>query len=229
MGFEVARRALAEGAEVVIAGRSAERLRSARLALGSARVQEAVVDIGEQSQVASLLARVGEFDHLVVTAADLPYAPLAELTEKALMQAVRSKFLGPVFAAQASATRIKPGGSITFTSGIAARRPVRGGLAAAAMNGALEGLMRALAIRTYAGPGQRRVSGMDRHTYLGQDRALRRKEKRDVCRYVRALACRANRARRRGCRCHPISYEKRNRYWHRTACGWRATLGLERF
>ena len=44
------------------------------------------------------------------------------------------------------AARIRPGGSITFTSGIAARRPMRGGSAAAAINSGLEGLVRALAI-----------------------------------------------------------------------------------
>jgi NAD(P)-dependent dehydrogenase (short-subunit alcohol dehydrogenase family) len=69
-----------------------------------------------------------------------------ELTERDLMRAVRSKLLGPVFAAQESAARIKPGGSITFTSGIAARRPMRGGSAAAAINSGLEGLVRALAV-----------------------------------------------------------------------------------
>ena len=48
--------------------------------------------------------------------------------------------------AQECAARIQLGGSITFTSGIAARRPMRGGSAAAALNSGLEGLVRALAV-----------------------------------------------------------------------------------
>jgi NAD(P)-dependent dehydrogenase (short-subunit alcohol dehydrogenase family) len=146
MGLAVARKVLAAGAEVVIAGRSQERLNAARTSLGEDRVEVASVDISERSQVAALFARLPPFDHLVVTAADLPYGPVMELTETDLMRAVRSKLLGPVFAVQASAGRIKPGGSITFTSGIAARRPMRGGSAAASINSGLEGLVRALAI-----------------------------------------------------------------------------------
>jgi NAD(P)-dependent dehydrogenase (short-subunit alcohol dehydrogenase family) len=146
MGLEVAKKALAGGAEVVIAGRSEERLHAARTNLGGNRVEVVAVDIGERSQVAALFARVGRFNHLVVTAADLPYGPVVGLTEGDLMRAVRSKFLGPVFVAQESAARIKPGGSITFTSGIAARRPMRGGSVAAAINSGLEGLVRALAV-----------------------------------------------------------------------------------
>lgn len=62
------------------------------------------------------------------------------------MRAVRSKLLGPLFVAQESAAHLSPGGSITFTTGIAARRPMRGGSAAAALNSGLEGLVRALAV-----------------------------------------------------------------------------------
>ena len=146
MGLALAKKVLAAGAEVVIAGRSHERLHAARTSLGADRLEVATVDIGDRSQVAALFARVDRFDHLVMTAADLPYGPVMQLTESDLMRAVRSKFLGPVFAAQESAARIRPGGSITFTSGIAARRPMRGGSAAAAINSGLEGLVRALAI-----------------------------------------------------------------------------------
>jgi NAD(P)-dependent dehydrogenase (short-subunit alcohol dehydrogenase family) len=109
-------------------------------------VEVATVDIGERSQVAALFVRVDRFDHLVITAADLPYGPVMGLTENDLMRAVRSKFLGAVFAVQESAARINAGGSITLTSGIAARRPMRGGSAAAAVNSGLEGLVRALAV-----------------------------------------------------------------------------------
>src|SRR5579862_10066348 len=100
MGLEVARKVLAAGAEVVIAGRSKERLEAARTSLGGGRVQIATVDIGERSQVAALFAQVDRFDHLVMTAADLPYGPVMGLTESELMRAVRSKFLGPVYAVQ---------------------------------------------------------------------------------------------------------------------------------
>jgi NAD(P)-dependent dehydrogenase (short-subunit alcohol dehydrogenase family) len=51
-----------------------------------------------------------------------------------------------VFAAQQAAARIEGAGSITFVSGIAAYRPAPGGTLAATVNGALESMVRALAL-----------------------------------------------------------------------------------
>jgi NAD(P)-dependent dehydrogenase (short-subunit alcohol dehydrogenase family) len=127
-------------------GRSEQRLQAALRSLGSGRVGIQVGDIGEKSQVVALFERIGALDHLVITAADLPYGSVLTLSESDLMRAVRSKFLGPVFAVQEASARIRPGGSITFTSGIAAQRPMRGGATAAAVNSGLEGLARALAL-----------------------------------------------------------------------------------
>jgi NAD(P)-dependent dehydrogenase (short-subunit alcohol dehydrogenase family) len=146
MGLEIAKKLLVAGAEVVIAGRSGERLHAARTILGVERVEAVTADIGERSQVAALFARAERLSHVVVTAADLPYGPVLDLTEADMMRAVRSKLLGPLFVAQESAPRLSPGGSITFISGIAARRPTRSGSAAAALNSGLEGLVRALAV-----------------------------------------------------------------------------------
>ena len=103
-------------------------------------------DIGNRAQIAALFERAGTVRHLVVTAADLPYGPVAALTEDSLMRAVRSKILGPFFAAQEAAPRMTAGASITFTSGIAAYRPAPGGSLAAIVNGALESMVRAFAL-----------------------------------------------------------------------------------
>lgn len=146
MGLEVARKLIANSTDVVIAGRSLERLQVARAMLGEAHVEIMSMDIGDQKQVEASFAQIGAFDHLVVTAADLPYGPILELAESEIMRAVRSKFLGPVFVAQQAAKQINPGGSMTFTSGIAAKRPMKNGAIAAAINSGLEGLVRALAI-----------------------------------------------------------------------------------
>ena len=81
-----------------------------------------------------------------MTAADLPYGPAVSLSEDSMVRAVRSKILGPLFAAQQAAPRISAPGSITFTSGVAASRPAPGGALAATVNGALEAMVRALAL-----------------------------------------------------------------------------------
>jgi NAD(P)-dependent dehydrogenase (short-subunit alcohol dehydrogenase family) len=147
MGLAVARRCLADGASVVIAGRSRERLDAAVAELARPdRLDAVAADIGDRAQVQALFERAGTVSHLVVTAADLPYGPVTALTEDSLMRAVRSKLLGPFFAAQLAAPRMTAGGSITFTSGIAAYRPAPGGALAAMANGALESMVRAFAL-----------------------------------------------------------------------------------
>jgi NAD(P)-dependent dehydrogenase (short-subunit alcohol dehydrogenase family) len=151
IGLAVARRSLADGATVVIAGRSQERLDAARADLArpgpaAGRLDTYPADIGDLAQVTQLFDRVGALSHLVVTAADLPYGPAVSLPEESALRAVRSKILGPLFAAQQAAPRITAPGSITFTSGVAAHRPAPGGALAATVNGALESMVRALAL-----------------------------------------------------------------------------------
>jgi NAD(P)-dependent dehydrogenase (short-subunit alcohol dehydrogenase family) len=147
MGLAVARRCLTAGAPVVIAGRSPERLHAALAELDCPdRVRAVTADVGRQAQVKALFEQSGAVRHVVVTAADLPYGPVAALTEDAMMRAVRSKFLGPFFVAQEAAARMKDGGSITLTSGIAVYRPAPGGALAASVNGALEAMVRAFAL-----------------------------------------------------------------------------------
>ena len=151
IGLAVARRSLDDGATVVIAGRSQQRLDAARADLArtgppAGRLSAHPVDIGDPAQVTRLFERVGTLSHLVVTAADLPYGPAVSLSEDSMVRAVRSKILGPLFAAQQAAPRITKPGSITFTSGIAASRPAPGGALAATVNGALESMVLALAL-----------------------------------------------------------------------------------
>jgi NAD(P)-dependent dehydrogenase (short-subunit alcohol dehydrogenase family) len=150
MGLEVARQVLEAGADVVISSRGKERLQEAAATLNSSgsngRIETCVADIGSREQIKALFASVGELDHLVITAANLVYGPLRTLDEGDVLAAVRSKLLGPIFAAQECVGRIRRGGSITFITGIAARRPMVGGSVAAALNASLEGFGRALAL-----------------------------------------------------------------------------------
>lgn len=74
IGLAVAHRCLADGAEVIIAGRSPARLEAASAELGCPEWVTAVAaDIGDRAQVESLFDQVRAVSHLVVTAADLPY------------------------------------------------------------------------------------------------------------------------------------------------------------
>jgi len=149
MGLALARRLLEEGAHVIIAGRSEERLARARQNLpGAAHLGTAVLDIAEERQVAAFFAQSGPLNHIVSTAADMAgaYQLLPSLDIAAVRRMLDSKLIGPLLLAKHGAPRLSPGGSITFTSGIAAYRPAPRGSAVAAANGALASLAAALAV-----------------------------------------------------------------------------------
>jgi len=149
MGLALARRSLAGGAEVVIAGRSEEKLVRAREDLRNpAALHTITVDITEESQVADLFKRFEAFDHIVSTAAEISgaYELLPSINLHAVQRVVESKLYGPLLLAKHGAPTLAAEGSITFTSGIAAYRPSARGSAVAAVNAALEGLVRALAV-----------------------------------------------------------------------------------
>ncbi|MBZ9707633.1 SDR family oxidoreductase [Mesorhizobium sp. ESP7-2] len=149
MGLALARRCLEAGAKVVIAGRGEDRLRQAREALGNpAALETAIVDITREDQVAALFAEIGGLDHIVSTAADIEgaYRLLPELDLEAARRVVDSKLFGPLLLAKHGAPRLAMAGSMIFVSGIAAYRPAARGSVVAAVNAALEGLVRALAI-----------------------------------------------------------------------------------
>ncbi|MBZ9922346.1 SDR family oxidoreductase [Mesorhizobium sp. BR1-1-7] len=149
MGLALARHCLDAGADVIIAGRSADKLHHARETLGNpATLDTIVADITREDEVAALFERIGQLGHIVSTAADIEgaYQLLPALDLKAAQRVVESKLYGPLLLAKHGAPRLSSTGSITFTSGIAAYRPAARGSVVAAVNAALEGLVRALAV-----------------------------------------------------------------------------------
>jgi NAD(P)-dependent dehydrogenase (short-subunit alcohol dehydrogenase family) len=166
IGLALAELLLAGGAQVNIAGRSADRLAAAAKQLAAVsqrpepvaavaqrpdqpeRLRTCQADITCEDQVRRLLADAGQLDHIVVTAADATgaYAPLADFDLDAARAILDTKLLGPWLVAKHAGPYLTPGASITFTSGIAAYRPGPGASMIATANGALEALSRALAM-----------------------------------------------------------------------------------
>ncbi|MBY5457568.1 SDR family oxidoreductase [Rhizobium leguminosarum] len=149
MGLALARRLLGEGAAVTIAGRSEDRLAAACRHLGEhPGLATITVDISREEEVAALFRNSGPLDHIVSTAADIEgaYQLLPSIELAAAQRVVESKSYGPLLLAKYGAAHLPPSGSITYTSGVAAYRPAARGSVVAAVNAALEGLVRALAI-----------------------------------------------------------------------------------
>ncbi|MGH8082953.1 MAG: SDR family oxidoreductase [Lysobacter sp.] len=149
IGLGVAVAALAHGAQVVVVGRSAEKLRVAEQALGSSRnVESVVADMTNEADVARLFDRVGGFDHLVSTAgAPPPHDPI-ERTDIANVRAfVDNKLIGAVILAKHAVRGLRTGGSMTFTSGINKDRPPAvGGSVVSAIAGSFGYFAHALAL-----------------------------------------------------------------------------------
>lgn len=148
MGFALARRLIAAGDHVTIVGRDATRLRHAQNELGATPLlATCVADITSEAQVRALFDRE-PLDHIVCTAADFTgaYERLPALDLDAARRAIDSKIIGPILLAKYGCPKLAPGGSLTFTSGIAAYRPMARGTVVATINAALEGLVRALAV-----------------------------------------------------------------------------------
>ncbi|MFD7841766.1 SDR family oxidoreductase [Nocardia sp. NPDC059764] len=146
MGFAIADSLLAEGYEVVIVGRSQERLADAVRELGDGKVSAVAADVSDEAQVSRVFETVGTVDHVISTAADVAgaYGPIATFDFEKGRGFIETKLIGSMLLAKHA--RLSENGSLTVVSGIAAYRPAAGGAMVAAVNAALEGLVRALAV-----------------------------------------------------------------------------------
>ncbi|UUZ84223.1 SDR family oxidoreductase [Paenibacillus sp. P26] len=146
VGFATAEAAAREGASVVVVSSRKEKVDAALARLPQGAEGHAV-DLTSEEQVRAFFSRIGEFDHLVFTAGEPPQiAPLDATDLETGRQYFNLRYWGAVLAAKYGHPHIRPGGSITLTSGMAGTRPQAGFTVIAGICSAVEGLMRALAV-----------------------------------------------------------------------------------
>lgn len=134
------------GASVTIAGRDREKLQRARAGLG-ARAAAVAFDAGDAGQRKAALETLGAFDHLVLALSGAKGGgPFASLAAADLRQGFELKFWNHFALAQESLARLSADGSITFVSAISARAANPGTAGLSAINAAIEGLVRPLAV-----------------------------------------------------------------------------------
>jgi NAD(P)-dependent dehydrogenase (short-subunit alcohol dehydrogenase family) len=148
MGFGVAQAALAKGAEVIIVGRSLERLvQAAEDLAGAEHVRSIAADVTSEDEVRRLFETAGNFDHLFVSAAsNLAYQPIRDFDLEAARKTIDAKLVAALLLSKYAARQINEHGSIIFTAGIAAERPMPTAALVAAVNGGLFSFTYALAI-----------------------------------------------------------------------------------
>lgn len=146
MGLETARMLAASGAQVVISGRTHEKVEQALAGIEGAVTGE-VVNANSQEDTAAFFQRVGSFDHLVLTlGGNEGSGPFRTLDLALLRRAFDDKFWPVVIAAQTSLDFIRKDGSLTIVTAITAHTPLPGGVALGAVNSALESMVRTLAL-----------------------------------------------------------------------------------
>jgi NAD(P)-dependent dehydrogenase (short-subunit alcohol dehydrogenase family) len=141
IGLSAAKLAKAEGADVVIASRNAEKLNAAAAKLGAKAIS---TDITNDDSVTALFRACGQVDHVVVTAAQLKTGPFKTVSMEDVRATMEGKFWGAWRVARAA--DIKAGGSLTLVSGFLSIRPRPAAAIVGAANGALESLTRSLAL-----------------------------------------------------------------------------------
>jgi NAD(P)-dependent dehydrogenase (short-subunit alcohol dehydrogenase family) len=145
IGLETARRAVDEGARVILTGRDPGRLERAASELGA--LSTAAFDATRIEQLESFLGGLpAPVDHVMVTAGTSYYAPLAELDFVQVQQALNEHLLLPLQVGRGAAGKVRPGGTLVFMTGTGARRPGIGLSIAAILAAALPALTANLAL-----------------------------------------------------------------------------------
>jgi NAD(P)-dependent dehydrogenase (short-subunit alcohol dehydrogenase family) len=146
IGLAVAQLAAAQGAKVVIASSSAERVHKAVESIGR-EAQGHAVDLSNEQAIAAFFLKLGPFDHLVFTAGDsLHLHDLASTDLQQARHAFELRYWAALAAVKYGSPSIRLGGSVVLTTGIAGQRPPKGWVIAASVCGTIEALTRGLAV-----------------------------------------------------------------------------------
>lgn len=146
IGLATSRLLVRCGARVVVSGRNRSKLEAVQHELGD-RCSLTAFDASRADARTQALAAIGPFDHLVLAISGGKGAgPFAELKPADVRSGFDAKFWTHFSLAQESLPSLSRSGSITFVSAISARaaNPATAGLSA--INSAIEGLVRPLAV-----------------------------------------------------------------------------------
>jgi len=143
IGLATAKAAAQGGAHVTIAGRSEAKLELAVQALGHGAVGRPL-DAGDDKSVADFFADGKTWDHVVATTGAGGRGQIANIAMADALAAMNGKFW--TYFRIARAAKIATGGSLTVVSGGLGSKPAPGAALVSAINAAIEGLTRGLAL-----------------------------------------------------------------------------------
>jgi NAD(P)-dependent dehydrogenase (short-subunit alcohol dehydrogenase family) len=145
IGLETARRARAEAAEVILAGRDPERLKRAALEVDARST--AAFDANDEAALEHFFDGVPyPIDHVLVTAGGPAYGPMLEMDADQVREALSGHVVVGLAVGRHAAAKMRPGGTLLLMGGTGSRRIGRpSGIASAAI-AALPPFVAALAV-----------------------------------------------------------------------------------
>jgi NAD(P)-dependent dehydrogenase (short-subunit alcohol dehydrogenase family) len=145
IGLETARRARAEGADVVLTGRNPDRLQQAALELDALSTEafDATDSVALERFFQDLPKPI---DHVMVTAGGSYYAPLADMDFAQARRALDEHLWLTLQVARETADKVRPGGTLLFMTGTHARHAGVGLAIAATVAAALPAVTTNLAL-----------------------------------------------------------------------------------
>jgi NAD(P)-dependent dehydrogenase (short-subunit alcohol dehydrogenase family) len=145
IGFEVARLARTEGADIILAGRDPERLRRAGAELGARSA--AAFDATDPASLERFFRELpGPVDHVMVTAGRPRYGRLADMDDAELREALDEHLMLTLEVARNAPGKMRPSGSLVFMGGTGGRRPALGLAIVSTVTVALPALIANLAL-----------------------------------------------------------------------------------
>ena len=145
IGLETARRARAEGANVILAGRDPERLQHAARELGA--LSSAAFDATDPASLERFFQELPKpIDHVMVTAGRPHYGRLADMDYAQTRQALDEHLMLTLEVARNAAGKVRPGGTLLFMGGTGGRRPGLGLAIASTVTVAMPALIANLAL-----------------------------------------------------------------------------------
>ncbi len=145
IGLETARRARAEGAEVVLTARDPGRLERAAIELGAKG--SAAFDATDFDRLDRFFAELPTpIDHVMVTAGGPYYGPLATMDFDRARRDVEQHLWLTLRVARNAAGTVRPGGTLLLVSGTGGRRPAVGYTVLSTFTAGLPALAKVLAL-----------------------------------------------------------------------------------
>ncbi len=145
LGLEIVKHYAAQGREVVLSGRSADRAKEVAAGVGG-ETRGIALDLARPHDIAEALAGVGPVEHLVLAAIDRDHNTAADYQINRAEYLVTLKLIGYTEAVHALLPKISPDGSVLLFGGQASQRPYPGSTTVTTVNAGVLGMVNTLVV-----------------------------------------------------------------------------------